>query len=152
MSLTWLEFDYDVKGRALTIRGAGDRFNAQLRYDDEQGVVYYKSAIYGIRHYHKDERNNITRVVFSNGDEMINEWQDHCLITQINARGEPCQFTYNDFGQVTTITIQGGQVWEFIYDNSGLLTQYTSSKGEVWSYLYDNKKNLVSISDPFFMQ
>ncbi|MCL1060796.1 DUF6531 domain-containing protein [Shewanella benthica] len=152
LSLTWLEFDYDVKGRALAIRGAGERFDAQLRYDDEQGVVYYKSARYGISHYHRDERDNITRIVFSNGDETVNEWQDHCLIAQINARGESCQFTYNDFGQVTAMTIQGDQTWEYIYDDSGRLTQYINSKDELWSYRYDNKGNLVSVSDPFLMQ
>lgn len=152
LSLTWLEFDYDVKGRALAIRGAEERFNAQLRYDDEQGVVYYKSLFHGFRQYHIDDQNNISRIVFSNGDETANEWRDNCLIAQINARRESCHFSYNDFGQVTAMSILDDKIWEYSYDDSGRLTQYINSKGEVWSYRYDNKGNLVSVSDPFLMQ
>lgn len=152
LSQTWVEHDYDDKGRATASRGAEGRFSDQIRFDDVNNIVYYKSAIDGIVQYYHDERNNILRIIFPNGDEIHNEWIDNQLVAQTNALGERTEFTYDAWGQIEKVIAADGITSEYQYDQNGLLIGYLNPLGATWEYEYDAQGNLTSVSDPLKQQ
>ncbi|GIU51064.1 hypothetical protein TUM4438_39350 [Shewanella sairae] len=152
LSQTWVEHDYDDKGRAIASRGAEGRFSDQIRFDDAHRIVYYKSAIGGIKQYYHDERNNIVRIIFPNGDEIHNEWLDNQLVAQSNALGERTEFSYDAWGQIEQVIAADGSVTSYQYDDSGRLIGNINPLGAAWKYEYDVQGNLTCVSDPLNQQ
>ncbi|BCV62866.1 RHS repeat-associated core domain-containing protein [Shewanella algae] len=148
MSCTWVEHDYDSQGRAIRSRGADKRFCDALHYDDDNRIVYYRSPLDGIKIYHRDERNNIIRVVLPNGDTTYNEWQDNQLVSQRNQLGEQQAFKRDEWGQLTELTQADGSQLKWQYDEAGRLLSFTNELGASWQHEYDSRGNLLSVLDP----
>ncbi|AZQ11502.1 RHS repeat-associated core domain-containing protein [Shewanella khirikhana] len=148
LSHTWVEHDYDEKGRAIRSRGADKRFCDALHYDDDNRIVYYRSPLDGIKMYHRDERNNIIREVMPNGETLYREWQDNQLVRLSNALGETTQIERNPYGEPSRITAADGQVRQWLHNEQGKVLAYTNEAGECWQYQWDKQGNLVSVTDP----
>lgn len=152
LSHTWVEHDYDTKGRAIASRGADDRFNDKLRYDDENRLVYYMSALNGVKRYYRDERNNIIRIMLPNGNETFNEWHDNQLVAQSNSLGERTAFTYDKWGQIAQVTAPDTSSAQYEYNQEGQLTAYINPLGAKSEYHYDHQGNISSTINPLAQQ
>ncbi|RRO02196.1 hypothetical protein, partial [Pectobacterium aquaticum] len=56
---TWVEHDYDKKGRAIRDRTSEGYWPGHFEYDDDTLTSHYHSGFGGVFSYVRDERNNI---------------------------------------------------------------------------------------------
>ncbi|WP_028301810.1 DUF6531 domain-containing protein, partial [Oceanospirillum beijerinckii] len=148
LNKTWVEHDYDDQGRAISTRCSDGYWHDQIRYDDDQNIVYYKNALEGVLAYHHDERNNIIRIVDPLGHATEQEWDGNNLTAVINPLGEKTAYSYNDRGQVTEVVQPDGSSESYEYDDQGLPVSYTNPLGAAWQYSFDAQRNLRSLTDP----
>jgi|GEM_PF-1005383 len=152
LSKTWVEHDYDAKGRAITSRGAEKRFCDQIRYDDDQGIVFYKSPQQGVSRYYHDERNNIIKVCLPNGDQTLSEYADNQLVAETNGLGERQEFSYNDWGQMVAQVQADGSTSSYAYDDLARLVKFTNPMGHSWQLSYNAEGRLASLENPLQQQ
>ncbi|NRD72171.1 RHS repeat protein [Shewanella sp. VB17] len=148
LSETWVEHTYDEQGRALSTRASNGSWQDQTRYDDDENIIFYKSPHQGVQCFYRDERNNIIKHIDANGNVTLSTWQDNQLIAEVNALGERTQYSYDDWGQVSSITSPDGSVQAYDYDDDGLLLSVTNPLGAQWQYEYDSNQNLIKAQDP----
>jgi len=68
--------------------------------------------------------------------------------TITDGEGNLTSFTYNAMGQVTTITDPRGKVWKNEYDDMGRLKKRTDPLNHSWKFEYDAVGNLEKTTDP----
>ncbi|MCL1124452.1 DUF6531 domain-containing protein [Shewanella surugensis] len=145
---TWVEHTYDEFNRALSTRASNGRWQDQIRYDDDNAIVYYKNPHKGIQCYYRDERNNIVKHIDAKGYVTLSQWQNNQLISETNALDERTEYVYDDWGQVSSIIAADGSEHVYEYDDNGQLISVTNPLGARWQYEYDTQQNLIKSSDP----
>ncbi|MGR5209397.1 RHS repeat-associated core domain-containing protein [Vibrio rotiferianus] len=148
LSHTWVEHDFDDKGRAIATRCAGGYWNDGITYDDENRVHYYHTAFGGTQALHLDDQNRPLQIVDEFGNPTKSVWQDDLLISQENALGETVQYTYDDWGNVTSAIEPNGAEHAYEHNEQGWLLSYTNPMGAVWSYEYNKYGDVTAITDP----
>ncbi|WP_221885971.1 DUF6531 domain-containing protein, partial [Pectobacterium polaris] len=74
---TWVEHEYDSKGRVTYCRGAEGYWPGHFEYDDDTLTSHYHSGFGGVFSYVRDERNNILSKRTPDGGETQLEWVDN---------------------------------------------------------------------------
>ena len=134
LSQTWVEHTYDEQGRSIKDQAAGGYWDGRFVWDDEKLTGHYYSGFGGVTSYVRDARNNILCRREPDGGETHFEWIDNQLVAQTDALGNRTEFTRNDWGQITSVTLPNGAVHRYEYDDSGQLLAYTNPLGSSWSY------------------
>ncbi|HFQ5140853.1 TPA: RHS repeat-associated core domain-containing protein [Vibrio vulnificus] len=148
LSQTWVEHDYDEKGRSIATRCSGGYWDDGITYDDENHIHYYHRAFGGTQALHLDDQNRPLQIVDEYGNPTKSVWQDDLLISQENALGETVQYTYDDWGNVTSAIEPNGVEHAYEYNEQGWLLSYTNPMGAVWSYEYNTFGDVTAITDP----
>ncbi|MCH2131369.1 MAG: DUF6531 domain-containing protein [Pirellulaceae bacterium] len=65
---------------------------------------------------------------------------------QPDKNAETTTFSYDDIGQLISVTDPMGRVWGYAYDAARRLTQVTSPSGETMTYTYDAAGNVTNTS------
>ncbi|MEE3645283.1 MULTISPECIES: RHS repeat-associated core domain-containing protein [unclassified Brenneria] len=145
---TWVEHDYDEKGRAICDRTSGGYWPGRFEYDDETLTNHYHSGFGGVISYVRDERNNILLRRSADGGETRFEWVDNQLAAEIDPLGNRTTYQRNDWGQVTAVTLPDGATHRYDYDDDGHLLAYTDPQGSVWRYQRNATGQVVEVNDP----
>ncbi|MEF1257063.1 DUF6531 domain-containing protein, partial [Vibrio sp. M260112] len=145
---TWVEHDYDVQGRAIATRCAGQYWNDYIHYDDEQRITYYQSAFGGTSQYVKDDKNRIIAIVDPQGNRTDQEWNFDNLTAVTDPLGQRTEYQYDDWGNVTQVTEPNGQVHTYSYNDNGQLLSYCDPLSSTWHYAYNLAGLLLSVQDP----
>ncbi|MCV9878103.1 RHS repeat-associated core domain-containing protein [Brenneria izbisi] len=145
---TWVEHDYDEKGRAVRDRTAGGYWPGHFEYDDNNLTSHYHSGFGGVISYVRDERNNILLRREPDGGETRFEWVNNQLAAEIDPLGNRTEYQRNAWGQATTVTLPDGAIHRYDYDDDGQLTAYTDPMGSVWRYQRNAAGQLVEVNDP----
>ncbi|POB48184.1 HNH/endonuclease VII fold putative polymorphic toxin [Vibrio vulnificus] len=148
LSQTWVEHDYDEKGRSIATRCSGGYWDDGITYDDENHIHYYHRAFGGTQALHLDDQNRPLQIVDEYGNPTKSVWQDDLLISQENALGETVQYTYDDWGNVTSAIEPNGVEHAYEYNEQGWLLSYTNPMGAVWSYEHNKFGDVTVITDP----
>ncbi|WP_337165881.1 RHS repeat-associated core domain-containing protein [Vibrio fluvialis] len=148
LSQTWVEHDYDEKGRTIATRCSGGYWDDGITYDDENHIHYYHTAFGGTQALHLDDQNRPLQMVDEFGNPTKSVWQNDLLISQENALGETVQYTYDDWGNVTSAIEPNGAEHAYEYNEQGWLLCYTNPIGAVWSYEYNTFGDVTGITDP----
>ncbi|MDP2571933.1 RHS repeat-associated core domain-containing protein [Vibrio penaeicida] len=148
LSNTWVEHDYDEKGRATKTRCSGGYWEGQLHYDDDNNITSHKSAFGGISQYFKDDKNRIIAIVDPEGNRTDQEWNFDNLTAVTDPLGQRTEYEYDDWGNVTQVTEPNGQVHTYSYDENGQLLSYSDPLASAWHYAYNSAGSLVSVQDP----
>ncbi|WP_415846638.1 RHS repeat-associated core domain-containing protein, partial [Vibrio aerogenes] len=145
---TWVEHDYDDKGRAIATRCADGLWYDQIRYDDDNHIHYYKNAFGGIEAYHLDERNLPYAIVDSDGNRTEQQWQGDLLVSETNAAGETTTYSHDDNGNITEVTQPDGKLHVYQYNEHSRLTGYTAPDGARWLYEHNQQGDVTTVTDP----
>ncbi|MBY8073256.1 DNA/RNA non-specific endonuclease [Vibrio fluvialis] len=148
LSQTWVEHDYDEKGRTIATRCSGGYWGDGITYDDENHIHYYHTAFGGTQALHLDDQNRPLQMVDEFGNPTKSVWQNDLLISQENALGETVQYTYDDWGNVTRAIDPNGAEHAYEHNEQGWLLSYTNPMGAVWSYEYNTFGDVTAITDP----
>ncbi|SHO59238.1 RHS repeat-associated core domain-containing protein [Vibrio quintilis] len=148
LAKTWVEHDFDDRGRVVATRCADDLWVDQLRYDDDNHIHYYKSAFGGVTAYHLDARNLPSVIVDDEGHQTTQQWQGDLLVSETNAAGETTAYTHDDWGNVTSVTLPDGTVHTYTYNDTGWLTGYMNPAGASWLYEHNCQGDVTKITDP----
>ncbi|WP_299004790.1 DUF6531 domain-containing protein [uncultured Shewanella sp.] len=154
--LSWVQYRYDDKGRAVSRIGAQGLGRAQWRYDDDNGIIYHKTSHKGIVCYHLNAQKQLVKWINAKGGITSFEWRGEQLRRQIDPLGQCTAWEYDDWGQVCAIKQHGNRVHRYGFNHQGKLVSATDSEGKTWQYLYDKKGNRIEASlpcgDKFFYQ
>ncbi|EMK3312837.1 RHS repeat-associated core domain-containing protein [Vibrio vulnificus] len=148
LSQTWVEHDYDEKGRTIATRCSGGYWDDGITYDDENRIHYYHTAFGGTQALHLDDQNRPLQMVDEFGNPTKSVWQNDLLISQENALGETVQYSYDEWGNVTRAIEPNGAEHAYEYNEQGWLLCYTNPMGAVWSYEYNTFGDVTAITDP----
>ncbi|RZP74423.1 hypothetical protein D8T51_17095 [Vibrio vulnificus] len=148
LSQTWVEHDYDDKGRSIATRCSGGYWDDGITYDDENHIHYYHRAFGGTQALHLDDQNRPLQIVDEFGNPTKSVWQNDLLISQENALGETVQYSYDEWGNVTRAIEPNGAEHAYEYNEQGWLLSYTNPMGAVWSYEYNTFGDVTAITDP----
>ncbi|MCL2891252.1 RHS repeat-associated core domain-containing protein [Brenneria tiliae] len=145
---TWVEHDYDEKGRAVCDRTSEGYWPGRFQYDDDNLTSHYHSGFGGVIGYVRDERNNILLRRTPDGGETRFEWVNNQLAAEIDPLGNRTEYRRNDWGQVTEVTLPDGATHRYDYDDEGQLLAYTDPLGSVWRYQRNAAGQLLEVNDP----
>ncbi|MEH0834601.1 RHS repeat-associated core domain-containing protein [Pectobacterium cacticida] len=145
---TWVEHDYDKKGRAIRDRTAEGYWPGHFEYDDDTLTSHYHSGFGGVFSYVRDARNNILLKRTPDGGETRFEWVDNLLMAETDPLGGRTVYQRNDWGQVTAVTLPDGATHHYTYDDDGHLLAYTDPLGNVWRYQRNDAGQVVEVNDP----
>ncbi len=134
LSQTWVEHTYDKQGRSIKDQAAGGYWDGRFVWDDENLTGHYYSGFGGVTSFVRDTRNNILCRREPDGGENHFEWVDNQLVAQTDALGNRTEFTRNDWGQITSVTLPNGAVHRYEYDEDGQLLAYSNPLGSSWTY------------------
>ena len=127
----------DEDGLGLTITKSG--YNYTLR-DRKDNVSYFTN---GMLSYMQDANGNRINIVRDNDDVIL-------YVTRQNSGGSVetiASFTYNNAGNIGTITDDANNVTSFYYDSLDQLTSVTHPDGTTVTYTYDGNCKLLSAKD-----
>ncbi|QCR07125.1 DUF6531 domain-containing protein [Brenneria rubrifaciens] len=148
LAQTWVEHDYDDKGRSIADRAAGGFWPGRFEYDDDKLTSHYHSGFGGVVSYVRDARNNILLRRTPDGGETRFEWENNQLIAETDPLGNRTEYQRNEWGQATAITLPDGAVHRYDYDDEGQLLAYTDPLGSVWRYRRNTAGQVVEVNDP----
>lgn len=132
---------------------------------DRAGQTYY---------YYYDSLGNMTSMRRPNGDSQywyfdttqwysiltaVKDYQGntryyeydtarHLLTLKKDSLGNATQYTYDSYGNQTSITDPLGNLTQYTYDNYGQKTQVITADNAITSYLYDAYGNQTTVIDP----
>ncbi|RYC37114.1 EndoU domain-containing protein [Pectobacterium zantedeschiae] len=145
---TWVEHDYDKKGRAIRDRTSEDYWPGHFEYDDDTLTSHYHSGFGGVFSYVRDERNNILLERTPDGGETRFEWVDNQLVAETDPLGGRTVYQRNGWGLVTEVTLPDGATHQYVYDDNGQLLAYTDPMGNEWRYQRNTAGQVVEVNDP----
>ncbi|WP_234932221.1 RHS repeat-associated core domain-containing protein [Pectobacterium carotovorum] len=145
---TWVEHDYDKKGRAIRDRTSEGYWPGHFEYDDNTLTSHYHSGFGGVFSYVRDERNNILLQRTPDGGETRYEWVDNQLVAETDPLGGRTAYQRNDWGQVTEVTLPDGATHQYEYDDNGQLLAYIDPLGSEWHYQRNAAGQVVEVNDP----
>ncbi|MGI8490943.1 glycohydrolase toxin TNT-related protein [Pectobacterium sp. S5] len=145
---TWVEHDYDKKGRAIRDRTSEGYWPGHFEYDDDTLTSHYHSGFGGVFSYVRDERNNILSKRMPDGGETRFEWVDNQLVAETDPLGGRTAYQRNDWGQVTEVTLPDGATHQYTYDDNGQLLAYIDPLGSEWHYQRNAAGQVVEVNDP----
>uniref|UniRef100_UPI00358DC368 DUF6531 domain-containing protein n=1 Tax=Pectobacterium odoriferum TaxID=78398 RepID=UPI00358DC368 len=145
---TWVEHDYDKKGRAIRDRTSEGYWPGHFDYDDDSLTSHYHSGFGGVFSYVRDERNNILLKRTPDGGETQLEWVDNQLVAETDPLGGRTVYQRNDWGQVTEVTLPDGATHHYAYDDNGQLLAYIDPLGSEWHYQRNAAGQVVEVNDP----
>ena len=145
---SWLKYTYDEQSRVISRLGAQGLGRAQWRYDDDNGITYYKNSYKGIVCYHKNEQHQLIKWINAKGGVTSFEWQDNQLISQRDPLGQQTTWQYDDWGQVCSIQQADNSVYRYHFNAHGKLESAIDCEGNRWQYRYDKKGNRIQVCLP----
>ncbi|PWC09288.1 hypothetical protein B4923_20385, partial [Brenneria roseae subsp. americana] len=145
---TWVEHDYDEKGRVTLCRAAEGYWTGHFSYDDDALTTHYHNGFGGITSFVRDGRNNILLRREADGGETHYQWENNQLIAEIDPLGNRTEYQRNGWGQVTAVTLPDGAVHRYEYNDDGQLLAYTDPLGSVWQYQRNAQGQLIEVNDP----
>ncbi|RDL27207.1 RHS repeat-associated core domain-containing protein [Serratia fonticola] len=124
---TWVDYQYDEKGRCITSIGAGGYYPVSFQYQP-----------------------GITLVSDSQGRTTRYEYNEQLKVTAIeDPQGNRTGFTYDKFGNLIEQTSPSGRVTRLEYlKETGLVSAFYDAAGACWRYSYDDLERLTAMTDP----
>jgi RHS repeat-associated protein len=116
-------YTYDVVGHSSTITDR-DGLSAHFSYDPQDRLVRFT-----------DPSGNATTFTYSPNCELCNP--PTLLTAIVEADNSTTNFTYDQFGRMTTIRDAMGAVYSATYDQQGRLVSVTDALGRTTRYSYD---------------
>ncbi|WP_368350112.1 RHS repeat-associated core domain-containing protein [Pectobacterium peruviense] len=148
LALTWVEHDYDKKGRVIRDRTSEGYWPGHFEYDDDTLTSRYYSGFGGVISYVRDERNNILLKRTPDGGETHFEWVDNQLVAETDPLGGRTTYQRNDWGLVTEVILPDGATHQCAYDDNGDLLAYTDPLGSEWYYQRNATGQVMEVNDP----
>ncbi|HKJ39851.1 MAG TPA: RHS repeat-associated core domain-containing protein [Anaerolineales bacterium] len=187
--ILFLQVEYDDRDRVVRQADAG---GTELHLVYEPGVTKYTDNLGNTTEYHFDDQNRVTAVTDALGFSTLSEYDDQDnlkrftdkrgnvfeyeydvhsnLISEKGPDGYFVSYTYNDFGDLTSMTDQGGEngisrtivfqvnvqgdveqivypngtIVQFSYDQFGNVESIVDQNGQMTSFVYDEVGLLVS--------
>ena len=121
-------------------------------YDNETGFLDRISGGDTVVDMEYDSVGNLTRFAqqvggLSNGTEMSNSYTyENDRITSIEHNGFSYNFTYDEWGNRTSIKINETEIVTSSYDENSRLTSISYANGQSVSYIYNDDGNICGIS------
>ncbi|WP_258305643.1 RHS repeat-associated core domain-containing protein, partial [Pectobacterium parmentieri] len=145
---TWVEHDYDKKGRAIRDRTSEGYWPGHFEYDDDTLTSHYHSGFGGVFSYVRDERNNILLKRTPDGGETRFEWVNNQLVAETDPLGGRTVYQRNDWGLMTEVALPDGATHRYTYDGNGQLLAYADPLGSEWRYHRNEAGQVIEVNDP----
>ena len=141
-------YAYDLNGNPLTTTdwqgntysNTYDALNRLVRKTDPYGIIIEK---------HEYNNNHVqvkTRDALGNETSYAYD-RNNRLITTMDPEGNITSQTYDNAGNLATVTDGNGNVTAYGYDILNCLTRVTNAKGEITEYTYDLNGNILAKKD-----
>ena len=166
-----VEHVFDAVGNVVQlIDGLG---TTSISYDDVDRVVGFTDPLGISESWNYDLLGNMTSYVDGNGNSWSFEYDTSRraletnnfaaadgpltrtgyraasrLLREIDPLGNDTSYTYDGFGNTTSVTDALGRITSYSYDERNLLIDETDPLNGVTSYAYDAEQNLVQFTDP----
>lgn len=157
----------DPAGQAMTFTyDANNRRNSVTdRFGDKTSVTFHSPSGYPAsytdaegnttRYSHTAQTQgpltfyNLTRITYADGTSISLTYDDKGNVASLTDQaGKVWFYTYNSRGQVTTRKNPAGGVTTYTYNNDATLTSVQLPSGDLFTYTYDDKKRPARISYP----
>lgn len=149
-------YQYDAQGNVTQITDRAGNVTT-VTYDPVFNEVTTVTAPGGrVTQYLYDAHGNATQITDAVGDVTTMTYDSHGLVQSVtkprgNLTATPGDFTtsytYNDAGQILTISTDLPSTETFAYDNRGHLISATDADGHTTTYAYDLLDRLIHITD-----
>jgi RHS repeat-associated protein len=126
-----------------------NKYSLPLRFVDENGTVTLNEY---------DARGNVVRITEAVGTaaERVTEYgyDQYGQMTLMRSVGDArtataeLAYTYDDVGNVETVTDPEGGVTSYTYDVMGNVLTQIDRRGKLWSATYDASGNVLTVTDP----
>lgn len=133
-SYSSIKYDPNMNNPVEFINPLGVRF--QWQYDNKGNVIKYIAAA-------DRPEQRITTVSYNDLGQMV-------AINKQDSQNKTItyQATYDEFGNIATMTDGEGNIHYFQTNVQGLVTKYTDPLGKVWLYDYNDAGQLIKMTDP----
>jgi RHS repeat-associated protein len=148
-----LQWAYDVAGNMVSkvdYQGQVTTFT----YDDSNRLVAMAKAGMLEASYHYDGAGRLLSRILSNGSATLYQYDKDGMLIKLSQRSadgtiiDERVYTRDDVGNITGVSVAGGEVVQYSYDPVYRLTTVTSSvPGNNISYTYDSVGNRTSKTD-----
>ncbi|WP_239496827.1 RHS repeat-associated core domain-containing protein [Aggregatibacter kilianii] len=142
------EIRYDELGRVVSTQTRDGHYADEFRYDEANRCSTYHDAEGGVTKYWYNERNLVTRIEDPLGRITETRWNLSDKVSETDALGRKVSYNYNDFGEVTRVTLWNGEVYHYDYNARGQLTAMLNPHGERWVYEYGERGELLKETNP----
>ncbi len=92
--------------------------------------------------------NKWSTKIDKNGNKWTREILNGTVMSEADPLGNKVSYTYDQWGNMTSMTDGRGSTSVYVYDENGNMTSKTDAQGNTWGYSYDTVGNLVSETDP----
>ncbi|WP_329432973.1 DUF6531 domain-containing protein [Streptomyces sp. NBC_01280] len=147
---TWFTYEYDARGRVVRTEGIDGILSGTLTYDESARTTTYTDSL-GHASFH---RYNAEGLVVEETDQLGNitrrQWDDHGdkPLSVTDPLGRTTRYAYDEFGNLTQVTLPDGSTTQASYNGLGLPTEVVEPGGARWQHAYDSRGNLLTTTDP----
>lgn len=145
---TQVDLCYDTRGRVTETKTPEGYYNDRFIYNDAERQNTYVDAGGGLTHYWYNDDGLATRRTDPLGRETLTEWENSRRKTVTDALGRVTAWEYNRYGDITRLSLPGGEVLRYRYDDSGNLIRFQGPGNKIWQFDYDEHGGLQTITDP----
>ncbi|EPJ7088694.1 glycohydrolase toxin TNT-related protein [Citrobacter amalonaticus] len=145
---TQVDLCYDARGRVTETKTPEGYYNDRFIYNDAERQNTYVDAEGGLTHYWYNDDGLATRRTDPLGREELTEWENSRRKTVTDALGRVTAWEYNRYGDITRLSLPGGEVLRYRYDDSGNLIRFQGPGNKIWQFDYDEHGGLQTITDP----
>lgn len=100
--------------------------------------------------YSPDGRNNLISITDDDGTQTTFDYLDPAnpnRVTAVNTASGTIHYTYNAWGQITSVTDRRDKTWYYRYDTAGNLHEIEDPLTHITTLQYDNLGRLTTITD-----
>ncbi len=148
-SFYW-EYDcYQYGARAIRTWGDGGVLSLWIDYHDKERYNTVRTSRKSLpSEYHYNEKMLCTRIVYPDLTEIRETYNErYQTVSQVDEEGRLTQYQYNDWAQITALTLADSSKVLFNYDEAGRLAEVINPEGNSRKWFYHEDDTLEKIVD-----